>query len=98
MPPLCRRVRHPSRADFPVPGMAAFGALQPMADDATDGRRCPRPCENLIATNEQAIFCHWVWLWQYKEFGRAAFSAIELLLLATVRSFHTASGMGRHCY
>jgi hypothetical protein len=52
----------------------------------------PRPCEKVIATNEQAIFCHWLGLRQCKEFGRAAVRAIELLVLVWVRSYHTASG------
>ena len=42
----------------------------------------------MIATNEQAILCHWVGLRQYKEFGRAALNAIELLVLVRVRSSH----------
>jgi hypothetical protein len=44
--------------------------------------RCgARACEKVIATNAQAILCHWVGLQQYKEFGRAALSATELLVL-----------------
>src|SRR5215813_9159680 len=76
-----RTAVHPTR---PIPGpfvRVGFGA---------------RACEKVIATNEQAILCHWMVLRQYKEFGRAALSAIELLVLVRVRSSHTTSPHCRH--
>jgi hypothetical protein len=50
----------------------------------------------VIATNGQAIFCHWVGLRQREEFGCATPGAMELLVFVRVRSSHTASVETRH--
>jgi hypothetical protein len=57
-----------------------------------------RPCEKAIAANHWAISCRCMGLQQGKDFAHATRRAIGLLALIRVRTFHTASGMGRHCY
>src|SRR5215470_13143345 len=82
-------------ASFSLPHLPAkvssLNAERPLSLGGANWPSCPRACEKVIATNEQAILCHWVGLRQYEEFGRAALDAIELLVLVRVRSSHTAS-------